>query len=65
MWRRERSRPDEYMEKLDRFITSRTQGVKELNNQGQLRACYDRVAPFYRKKAAMPKNIKSKKSGEM
>ncbi len=57
--------PDEYMEKLDRFITSRTQGVKELNNQGQLRACYDRVAPFYRKKAAMPKNIKSKKSGEM
>ena len=30
---------DEYMRKLDHFITSRTVGVKGLNNQYQLRAC--------------------------
>ena len=41
---------EEYMEKLDRFIESRTSGVKALNNQGQLRACYDKAAPFYKKK---------------
>ena len=41
--------PDEYMQKLDHFITSRTLGVKGLNNQYQLRACYDRAAGFYKK----------------
>ncbi len=41
---------EEYMQKLDHFITSRTQGVKMMNNQYQLRACYDKVAPFYKKK---------------
>lgn len=41
--------PDEYMAKLDHFITSRTVGVKGLNNQYQLRACYDRAAEFYKK----------------
>lgn len=42
--------PEEYMQKLDHFIVSRTMGVKGLNNQGQLRACYDRSAKFYKKK---------------
>ena len=42
--------PEEYMQKLDHFIVSRTRGVKGLNNQGQLRACYDRAAKFYKKK---------------
>lgn len=42
--------PEEYMQKLDHFIVSRTMGVKGLNNQGQLRACYDRAAKFYKKK---------------
>ena len=41
--------PDEYMKKLDDFITRRTVGVKEMNNQYQLRACYDRAAGFYKK----------------
>ncbi len=41
--------PEEYMEKLDRFIVSRTDGVKRLANQRQLKACYDRAAAFYRK----------------
>ena len=39
---------DEYMRKLDQFVTSRTVGVKGLNNQYQLRACYDRAAGFYK-----------------
>jgi len=41
--------PDEYMMKLDRFITNRTVGVKGLNNQYQLRACYDKTAGYYKK----------------
>jgi DNA topoisomerase-3 len=39
---------DEYMKKLDHFIISRTNGVKGLNNQYQLRNCYDRAAQFYK-----------------
>ena len=42
--------PDEYMVKLDHFITSRTVGVKGLNNQYQMRACYDRAAEYYKKR---------------
>lgn len=38
---------DEYMRKLDHFITSRTVGVKGLNNQYQLRACYEKAVGFY------------------
>ena len=41
--------PDEYMEKLDQFVAGRTAGVKRLNNQYQLRACYDKAAVFHRK----------------
>lgn len=41
--------PDEYMKKLDDFITKRTVGVKGLNNEYQLRACYDKAAGFYKK----------------
>ncbi len=50
---------EEYMVKLDKFIVSHTNGVKGLNNQAQLRSCYDRVAVFYK----MPKvhNTSSKK----
>ncbi|MEY8480864.1 DNA topoisomerase [Lachnospiraceae bacterium 48-21] len=41
--------PDEYMQKLSHFIISRTEGVKGLRNQNQLRACYDKAAESYRK----------------
>ncbi len=41
--------PDEYMQKLSHFIASRTEGVKGLCNQSQLRACYDKAAESYRK----------------
>ena len=40
---------EEYMVKLDQFITNRTVGVKGLNNQYQLRACFDRAAGYYKK----------------
>ncbi len=39
---------EEYMEKLEHFITSRTNGVLGLANQGQLRQCYERAAQFYK-----------------
>lgn len=52
--------PDEYMAKLDNFITSRTVGVKGLNNQYQLRACYDKAAEYY-KKSGKTRREKEKK----
>ena len=41
--------PEEYMQKLKHFIFSRTDVVKNLRNQFQLRACYDQAARFYEK----------------
>ena len=40
---------EEYMTKLENFIRSRTMGVLRLNNQYELRGCYDRAAGFYKK----------------
>ncbi len=39
---------DEYMEKLEHFIASRTNGVLSLHNQGQLRQCYEKASQYYR-----------------
>jgi DNA topoisomerase-3 len=50
--------PDEYMKKLDHFIVSRTEGVKALYNQDQLRSCYDRAAQAYRKPVKEGKSAK-------
>jgi len=41
--------PEEYMKKLDHFIISRTNKVKGLGNQYQLKGCYDKAAQFYTK----------------
>ena len=41
--------PEEHMVKLERFVQNHTNGVLGLNNQYQLRACYDRAAGFYQK----------------
>ncbi len=38
---------DEYMEKLEHFIASRTNGVMSLHNQGQLRQCYEKASQYY------------------
>lgn len=40
---------EEYMVKLEHFITSRTNGVLGLNNQYQLRGCYEKAAAYYKK----------------
>lgn len=40
---------DEYMEKLETFIKSRTSGVLGQNNQYMLRGCFDSAARFYKK----------------
>ena len=39
---------EEYMQKLEQFIAGRTNGVIGLNNQYQLKACYDKVSPYYK-----------------
>lgn len=41
--------PDEYMEKLERFVTLRTNGVKQTNNAYMLRPYFDAAAQFYNK----------------
>ena len=40
------------MEKLDKFIRSRTQGVLGLHNQYALRGNYDRIAACYKQSAS-------------
>lgn len=40
---------EEYMTKLEHFIASRTSGVLGLNNQYQLKNCYDKVATYYKR----------------
>ena len=41
--------PDENMEKLERFVTLRTNGVKQTNNAYMLRPYFDAAAQFYKK----------------
>ncbi len=41
--------PEEYMQKLTKFIESRTDGVLNLNNQYVLRGSFDRAAEYYKK----------------
>lgn len=42
--------PEEYMTKLDHFITSRTSGVIGLRNQYMVKESFDRTSVFYQKK---------------
>lgn len=42
--------PNEYMEKLETFIRTKTEAVKSLNNQSALEADFRKDASFYRKK---------------
>lgn len=41
--------PDEYMEKLERFVALRTNSVKQTSNQYMLRPYFDAAAQFYKK----------------
>ena len=40
---------DEYMQKLDSFVSRRTNIVKQLNNQGALYSCFKQAEPNYAK----------------
>ncbi|MDO5416438.1 MAG: DNA topoisomerase [Lachnospiraceae bacterium] len=42
--------PEEYMEKLNRFVAGRTLGVKQLNNGYYLRTNFDSAAVYYNNK---------------
>ncbi len=46
---------DEYMTKLDRYISDRTVRVKQLNNRYSLKTVFDQCAPFYKKKTTKKK----------
>ncbi|WP_287449049.1 DNA topoisomerase [Sellimonas sp.] len=46
---------EEYMQKLTHFIISKTNGVLGLNNQYQLRSCYEKAAIYYRNKGKQQK----------
>ena len=41
--------PDEYMIKLDSFISRKTGEVLRLNNQYQLKNCFEKIEGFYKK----------------
>ena len=41
--------PDEYMTKLDSFISRKTGEVLRLNNQYQLKNCFEKIEGFYKK----------------
>ncbi len=41
-----------YMDKLTDFIIRNTDGVKNLNNQDQMRSCYEEIAKYYKKPAS-------------
>lgn len=41
--------PDEYMQKLESFVSNRTRVVLGLYNQGMLRGCFDAAAQNYKK----------------
>lgn len=57
----------DYMDKLEDYITKRTVAVKGLNNQYQLRAYFDYAAQFYKKEPAKKsggKKTKDKKTSD-
>ena len=55
--------PEEYMTKLETFIRSRVESVRNLNNAGRMRALYSRDAQYYRK-PARPARAKTQKKDQ-
>ncbi len=53
---------EEYMMKLEKFVSDRTTRVKGLNNQYQLRAYYENDAKYYKKSAVTGRTRKKKNS---
>ena len=53
-------RPEEYMQKLEHFVSRHTQQVRDTDNRAALRQCFDRTAGFYVKKGRRPKQAAKK-----
>lgn len=53
---------EEYMQKLENFISQRTNAVKGLNNQYQLKTYFDYAAQFYKKPVKEKAGAKGKKA---
>ncbi len=53
---------DEYMQKLETFIRSRTAGVLGLNNQNAMRPLFDEAAKYYKKSGGRYENVQNRKS---
>ncbi len=51
----------EYLEKLEGFVARRTNAVKHLTNQAEMRSLYDRAAPFYQNGTRKKKTTARKK----
>ena len=54
---------EEYMEKLNGFVARRTNAVKDLRNQTELKKCYDYAAQFYKKTGRRSSGTASKSGG--
>ena len=54
---------EEYMEKLNGFVARRTNAVKGLRNQAELKKCYDYAAQFYKSTARRSSRAGTKNSG--
>ena len=52
---------EEYMQKLEHFIRSRTAGVMQVNNQYAMRQFYDQAAVYYKKETKKPATKKKTK----
>lgn len=55
---------EEYMKKLEDFIQKRTDAVKGLNNQYNLRSCFDYAAQFYKQSAKSAAGKRKSSSGK-
>lgn len=55
---------EEYMKKLEDFIRKRIDAVKGLNNQYNLRSCFDYAAQFYKKTAKSSSGGKKSSKGK-
>ena len=54
---------EEYMEKLNGFVARRTNAVKGLRNQAELKKCYDYAAQFYKSPGRRSYRAGTKNSG--
>ena len=54
---------EEYMEKLNGFVARRTNAVKSLRNQAELKKCYDYAAQFYKTDRRRSSGAGTKSSG--